>query len=125
MVTSLILNSQTTTMKGAEFGIEYGFTGLVWVIFQVGLLGVGLLVYFYFTMFRRAYKLYQNSTDQNYKAIGLGFLGFNMVFFLDFFTYSRSTLASGVLTPVYFYVAFLLFKGCVHKDQSTLKHQSS
>ena len=126
MVTSLILSPQSLTEIGTvQFDIGYGFTGFVWVILQVGLLGVGFLVYFYFTMFKHAYKLYQNSTDQNYKAIGLGFLGINMVFSLDFFTYSKTTLTSGVLTPVYFYTAFIIFKSFIPKTQTVQRKTNS
>lgn len=116
LIQSRILNrgsiGQITLRK---YDIKYGITGFVWTILQVGLLGAFLLVLFYVKMFKRAYKLYHRSQDRNYKAVALGFLSCSFVFLLDYFTYSRTVVTLGILTPVYFYIAFILFKGHVAK----------
>lgn len=121
LVTSQILPERTKKMTDitSNFSIEAGVTGFVWFFLQSGVLGVMFLLSFYFAIFKKAYKAYKYSSDESYRAIALGFLGVNIVFFLDFFTYSKTFLTSGVLTPVYFYIAFVLFKGYVHRGQST------
>jgi len=127
LITSQILpeRAKKVTDITSKFGIESGITGFVWFFLQSGVLGVMFLLCLYSAIFKKAYKAYKYSSDESYRAIALGFLGVNIVFFLDFFTYSRTSLTSGVLTPVYFYIAFVLFKGYVHRDQSTLRRQSS
>ncbi len=120
LITSQILPERPkkiTDITSEKFGIESGITGFAWFVLQVGVIGVIFLLCFYFNVFRKAYRLYRQSSDENYKAIALGFLGVNVVFFLDFFTYSKTTLTSGVLTPVYFYIAFILFRGFALKHQ--------
>lgn len=117
LVISSLLNRGTLRQLALEqYNIAYGITGFVWFALQIGLVGVFFLVWLYAGIFRRTALLYKKSSSRTYKALALGFLGANFVFFLDFFTYSTSTLTLGVLTPVYFYIAFILFKDFIPEN---------
>ncbi len=98
-----------------KYNIAYGITGFAWTILQVGLLGALLLVLFFFKLFKKGYILYCRSQDPNFKAVALGFISCSFVFLLDFFTYSRAFVTLGILTPVYYYSAFVLFRNYVPK----------
>jgi hypothetical protein len=111
LVESSLLGPRTLAeISEQEFGIAYGITGFVWLVLQVGFLGVALLSWFFYGVFRRAYRAYRASSDRTFQTVALGFLGLNCVFFLDFYTYSKASLTLGVLTPVYFYIAFLVLR---------------
>ncbi|MBC8393730.1 MAG: hypothetical protein H8E17_14330 [Deltaproteobacteria bacterium] len=116
--TSLLDRGSIGEITMQKYNIAYGVTGFVWTILQVGLLGAFLLVFFYVIMFRKIFKLYRCSEDKNYKAIALGFIGSSFVFAMDYFTYSTTMMTLSVLTPVYFYIAFILFKGYIPKDET-------
>lgn len=93
------------------FGIYGVYTGFVITVLQVGLLGTLLLVCFYLSLFRKAYKTYRKTQNKDFKMLILGFLGATFVFLLDFFAYGSTTMFLGVLAPVYFYVAALILRG--------------
>ena len=119
---SLLHRGSTTDISLRKYDIRYGITGFVWFALQVGLVGVFFLVWLYVRILKRTVRLYKESSSQNYKTVALGFLGANFVFFLDFFTYSTSTLTLGVLTPAYFYVAIILFKDFIPENQQSQAH---
>lgn len=102
-----------------RLGIMGGKTGLVWLLLQVGILGVFFLLLFYFQLYRRAYIVYKHVSDPYWKPIILGFLGVTFVFVLDFLTYSVSSMFLGILTPVYFYLAAACFKS-IHFEKTVL-----
>jgi len=102
-----------------QLGILGGKTGLVWLLLQVGILGVFFLLLFYFQLYRRAYIVYKHVSDPYWKPIILGFMGVTFVFVLDFVTYSVSSMFLGILTPVYFYLAAACFKA-IHFEKATL-----
>jgi hypothetical protein len=122
VASSLLHRGSTRDITIRKFDIGYGITGFVWFALQIGLVGVFLLVWFYFRILKRTVRLYKESSSQNYKAVALGFLGANFVFLLDFLSYSTTTLTLGVLTPVYFYIAFFLFKDFIPENQRYQAH---
>jgi hypothetical protein len=93
-----------------QFGFRGAVTGFVVLVLQVGFLGVLFVTLFFLNLFKRTYILYQRSPNLDYKIVALGFLGATFLFLLDFFVYSQSTLYFGVLTPVYFYIAAIVFR---------------
>ena len=105
---SLIKGRQRVAFN--RFGIRAGLTGFVWFAFQVGLLGTIFLCYLYLKLFKKVYMIYRGSSDPYFKSVALGFLGATFVLFLDFFTYSKTSMSSGVLTPVYFYIAAIILR---------------
>lgn len=123
LVTSSLLNRGDLRQPALEkFDIASGITGFVWFALQIGLVGVFFLAWLYVRLFKGAVLLYKESSSQHYKVVALGFLGANFVFLLDFFTYSTSSFTLGVLTPVYFYIAFILFRGFIPENQQSQKY---
>jgi len=92
------------------FGIYGGFTGFVIFVLQTGFLGVISITYFFLSLFRRVYSLYQKSSNSKFKMTALGFLIATFTILLDFFVYSDSIIFLGVLSPIYFYVATMVLK---------------
>ncbi len=113
--TDNLAESSLVPIKSSEkllkkFKIAYGITGFTWTVLQVGFLGLFCLVIFHLKIFLKTLHLYQSNHNKNFKPFILSFIAINFVFFIDFFTYSTAFLTLGTLMPVYFYLAFLVFK---------------
>lgn len=93
-----------------NIGIRAGKTGVVWLINQIGLLGVLFFLLFYMRLFKKANVIYREISDPYWKPIALGFVGASFVFILDILTYSYGTFTFGVLTPIYYYIAAICLK---------------
>jgi len=98
-------------MAFEQFGLRGAIPGFVMFVLQVGFLGVMFWIYFFLKLFKKAYTTYQKSYNPNFKAVVLGFMGATFTFILDFFIYGTSTMFLGILTPVYFHVAAIVFRG--------------
>jgi hypothetical protein len=88
----------------ARFGLVRGHTGFVWFTLQVGLVGVLLLLSFYYRLFRVLRQAYLAADDSPREPWLLGLLTATGVLVLDFCIYSNTGMFLGILTPAYFYL---------------------
>ena len=99
------LMSGTLDESYLRLGIRAGFTGLVWVINQIGVLGVLAFLGLYATVARATWRRYLASESSRDRTIGLGLTGMAFVIVLDFVVYSATSIVTGILLPVWFYLA--------------------
>ena len=77
---------------------------------QLGLVGSGLLLWFYFRLFRLLRSTYLMTRDIRREPWLLGLVTATAVLIMDFCIYSVCGLFLGVLTPVFFYMVALGLK---------------
>ena len=85
-------------------GIRGGKTGFVWMMQQVGLLGVVFFVALHAVLGYRLWKIYRRALSPGNKAIGLALISALFVFLLDFFAYSTMWITSGTVQPVWYFL---------------------
>ena len=96
----------------AKYNIGYGGRlGLVWVMMQVGLVGVFIFLLFHLYVFYRAYYFYKYIDSNNKEELYLSifFLSIVIIYFLDFFTYSSKMIHSPSVAITYFFSIYYLF----------------
>ncbi len=93
-----------------SFGIEDGITGFVWVVAQIGILGVFFLMAFIFKLFRIVFQSYKSCTDDYWKIFFVGTLGNFGVFAFDFLAYSDSFVTNETLLVTFFYYISICFQ---------------
>lgn len=105
-----------------KYKIGYGGRiGLVWVLMQLGIIGLIIFLSFHISLFIKAMNIYKKYNNQNesIKIYGLTFLGLSLIYFLDFFTYSPSLILNPALVLVYFYTFYYLYtfklEGNIHE----------
>lgn len=87
-----------------RYGIGYGArTGILWLFFQVGIIGCLFYITTILSIVISAYRRYEHVSNIN-RQLFLSFLGFSFVYFLDFFTYSSSMMYTGALMVSYIFV---------------------
>jgi len=92
-----------------KYHIGYGGRiGLVWVMMQIGLIGLVLFLLFHIFLFLRMKKLYNNINNNKDRVYIMTFLGISIVYFLDFFSYSPSMILNPALVLVYFYIYYYI-----------------
>ncbi len=93
-----------------KYKIGYGGRiGLVQMIMQIGIIGTCILLLFHILLYVRIKKIYdEHKTKDKYKIYLMTFLGFSLIYFLDFFTYSVGLLTNPALVLVYFYTYYYL-----------------
>ena len=92
------------TLMFKLYGLGYGARiGMIWMGLQVGILGVFALFLFHLHLLKKTLQLSKISENINYKIIALGQIGCGLVFFIDFFTYSQTTLYIGSMQFIYFF----------------------
>lgn len=91
-----------------KYNIGYGGRlGLVYIMMQIGLIGVILCVLFHYIIFQKLWKIYRKAKlSKSERTIVLGSLGFPVIYFLDFFTYSSTLLNESSVTISYYYVIY-------------------
>ena len=91
-----------------EYGVRYGGRmGFIWMLIQVGFLGVSLYLFFIYKTVKFVLKNYKS------KPIYLAYLSLTFVFFIDFFTYSIVFYQYEYLKGIYFFIFALIY---LHKD---------
>ena len=87
-----------------KYNIGYGGRlGQVWIMMQLGIIGLISFSLFQIYLFVRIYSIY-NSIQENKKSLLiLSIIGILIVFFLDFFTYSSQILYSPGVTLFYYF----------------------
>ena len=90
-----------------KYNIGYGGRlGVVWIMMQLGLIGMIIFVIFQISLFLKVYKKYSEMTIEKDVIKILSILGIIMIFFLDFFTYSSELLYSAGITIVYYFLIY-------------------
>lgn len=99
-------NTFTKYNLGSMLGINGWSTALI----SLGFLGAIAVVLFYFAILKFAYQFVKRENNTYWKAIGFGVYIIVFVFFLDFFTYTRSFYHSIPLN-----VGLLYFYAVIHR----------
>lgn len=87
-----------------KYNIGYGGRlGQVWIMMQLGVLGLVVFSIFHIFLFKRIYDKYKISKLNNQSIRLLSVLGISIVFFIDFFTYSSQMLYSSGVVIFYYY----------------------
>lgn len=101
------LNKQTGTMSQL-YGIRYGGRmGVIWILLQIGLLG--LIIYLGFLIHLNIYLWKNLPIINNYLLLGFVLATIFMLF--DLIIYSPVFISLYVVSSIYYYVAALLYKG--------------
>ncbi|NOU58417.1 hypothetical protein [Marinifilum caeruleilacunae] len=102
-----LIQSQYNTRSGLmldEYGVRYGGRmGFVWLLTQVGFLGVTIYLLFYCKLFAYVWKYYIHH------PIYLAFLLLTLLFFVDTFIYSYVFLRFEFVKGLYFVILALIF----------------
>ena len=90
-----------------KYNIGYGGRlGVVWIMMQIGLIGVIIFVIFHISLFIKVYEKYSEMTIEEDVIKILAMLGIILVFFIDFFTYSSELLYSPGITIAYYFLIY-------------------
>ena len=104
----------------SKYNIGYGGRlGIVWMMIQVGLVGVVLFLSFHLILFYKACKFYKNLNKGNKKEIftALTILSISIIYFIDFFTYSSQMLYSPSVAITYFIAMYYLISYKKEKNE--------
>ena len=105
-----------------KYNIGYGGRlGLVWIMMQLGLVGVVVLLLFHFVLFERLWRVYRReSKEMKDRVLVLGVLGLPVIFMLDFFTYSSVLMVESGITITYYFAIFYVLT--IHEKRDTLRN---
>ena len=105
-----------------KYNIGYGGRlGVVWILMQVGLIGLLLFTYFHFYLLKEMFKLYKLDVltkDEN--IILLTGIGFSLIFFIDFFSYSSEILHSPGIALTYYFTIYYIFSEYREREVSNV-----
>jgi hypothetical protein len=92
------------------YNIGYGGRiGFVWLIMQIGILGLIMFLMFHLYLFIRIWNIYMNKKHTpNSKILTLTTMGFSIIFFIDIFTYSSELILSPVPVLTYYYSIYYI-----------------
>jgi len=92
-----------------KYNIGYGGRlGVVWIMMQLGVIGVIIFVIFQISLFIKVYKKYAEATVKEDVIKILAMLGIILIFFIDFFTYSSELLYSSGITIAYYFLIYYI-----------------
>ena len=92
----------------SKYNIGYGGRlGLVWIMIQLGILGVISFLSFHIFLLYRAYIFFKTSKENEY-FMSLSILSISIVYFIDFFTYSSQMLLSPGVALTYMMAMYYL-----------------
>jgi len=90
-----------------KYNIGYGGRlGMVWIMMQLGLIGMMIFIIFQLSLFIKVYKKYSEVTKEEDVIKILAILGIILIFFIDFFTYSSELLYSSGITITYYFLIY-------------------
>lgn len=108
-----LVQSRYSESSGAMidvYGVRYGGRmGFVWLLMQVGILGVLLHLWLFWLLLWKVIKL-RHLVELDHKALRLGFILASVFLFLDFMLYSVVSIQTEAVKGVYFFVAALLYR---------------
>lgn len=99
-------DDQYEEMLALKFGIGKHLVGMAWLFLQTGLLGSLAVFALYGNFFALGIRKMRTALTRADNALALAFLTINIALAMDFLTYSTVGIGAGVITPVYFYLAF-------------------
>ncbi len=87
------------------YNIGYGGRiGIVWIMMQIGILGLILFLMFHILLFKKIWHNYKNKkTSPSIRIFSLTTMGFSIIYFMDIFTYSSELILSPVVALTYYY----------------------
>ena len=93
-----------------KFGVSsfLGINGFSSSLVSLGSSGAALTMFLYFSISIYAYKFTKVEFDPYWKSIGFGTLLIMVIFFLDFFTYGRTSLHTICINNIIFYFLSVL-----------------
>lgn len=92
------------------YGVRYGGRmGLIWLMMQIGILGVAAHLCIHIQLFRQVYKR-RGPPERYHEALRLGFVVASAVLFLDFAIYSVTSVQIEAVKGMYFFVAAILYR---------------
>lgn len=101
-------------LEGAElFDFQYEnitITGFSFYLLSIGILGTISIILFYYWFAKRIYIIAKLESNSYFKTLAFGTLITSIIFFIDFFTYSRAFIHSILFNLIYFYLAAISFK---------------
>ena len=90
-----------------KYNIGYGGRlGVVWMMMQLGVVGMIIFVIFHLSLFFKVYRKYIEVNQEEEIIKMLGMMGIIIIFFIDFFTYSSELLYSAGVTLAYYYFIY-------------------
>ncbi len=94
-----------------KYGLGYGLrVGVLWTAIQVGILGTIIYIIFFYSIFKKVYKILKKTKDKITKEYCMGFLGMSFMFALDYFTYSATFIYSGSIYILFFITLVVVLK---------------
>ncbi len=120
IVTSAFLPYENPLLE--KYNIGYGGRlGVVWMMMQLGLVGVIIFVIFQIYLFTQVYKKYSEVTREEDVVKILSVLGIVIIFFIDFFSYSSELIySSGITITYYFLIYYVITYKNNRKDKLTI-----
>jgi hypothetical protein len=93
-----------------KYNIGYGGRlALVWTIMQIGFIGMIFFLLFHIILFKKAWKVYKiEKMDKDFRIIVLTVLGFSVIYFLDYFTYSTEMIQNVGIACTYYYAFYYI-----------------
>lgn len=121
IVKSSFINIENPLLQNYNIGYG-GRLGIVWIMMQLGMIGLAIFLFYHFILMRKVWKIYKvGNTISNFKILNLTTLGFSIIFFIDIFTYSSELILSPVVTLSYFYgIYYILSTKEISIDQNKI-----
>lgn len=117
-----IVKSSYSTYKDPlleKYSIGYGGRlGFIWILIQIGIIGVIVFVLFHIYLFTRVLTFYHAENDRESQVLILTVLGISIIYFLDFFTYSSTMLKSSSAAISYYFAMFYVFSDNIEATNS-------
>lgn len=107
---SEIIGKTDTDYNQYKFGVSsfLGINGFSSSLLSLGFFGAALTTVLYFSIIIYAYNFTKLEFDPYWKSIGFGTFLIMVIFFLDFFTYGRSSLHTICINNIIFYFLSVL-----------------
>jgi len=104
-----------------KYNIGYGGRlGLVWILMQIGIIGMVLFLLFHFLLFKKTWKIYHvESSDKRFNVLALTTVGFSLIYFLDFFTYSTQMIKTPGMAITYYFVIYYILSNTNNFEEKT------
>lgn len=93
-----------------KYNIGYGGRiGLVWIIMQIGFVGMIVFLSFHLILFKKVWNIYKvKKMNKNFRVLVLTVLGFSVIYFLDYFTYSTEMIQNVGMAITYYYAFYYI-----------------
>jgi hypothetical protein len=87
---------------------SYGYTGMMYIVIEYGVLGLVILSSVFFVFIYRSLRWLRLESDPYWRALAVGTVVFTFLQTFIFFTYNALPVTSGTIVPVYFYAMALM-----------------